>query len=150
MLWACILLPSLPLDVFARAAPDDAQRPFVVASGGHYPRVVAANGCAHAAGIRRDQLISAALAFAPDVVLRDRDPGAETAALAEVATLLLAMLVERVESRGYVARMALAPTPTAALLLARAGHAQPVPRCTALPDVLAPLPLALLDLEPGT
>ena len=56
MLWACLLLPSLPLDVFARAAPDDAQRPFVVASGGHYPRVVAANGCAHAAGIRRDQL----------------------------------------------------------------------------------------------
>ena len=62
MLWACILLPSLPLDVFARAAPDDAQRPFVVASGGHYPRVVAANGCARAAGIRSDQLISAALA----------------------------------------------------------------------------------------
>jgi hypothetical protein len=44
MLWACLLLPSLPLDVFARAAaPDDAQHPFVVASGGHYPRVVAAN-----------------------------------------------------------------------------------------------------------
>jgi protein ImuB len=65
-------------------------RPFVVASGGHYPRVVAANGCARAAGIRSDQLISAALAFAPDVVLRDRDPHAEAAALAEVATLLLA------------------------------------------------------------
>lgn len=182
MLWACLLLPSLPLDVFARAAPDDAERPFVVASGGHYPRVVAANGAARAAGIRSDQLISAALAFAPDVVLRDRDPDAEAAALAEVATLLLAftpqvslahpnaivaeiegsvrlfgglaqllaMLVERVESRGYVARMALAPTPTAALLLARAGHAQPVPRRTALPDVLAPLPLALLDFEPQT
>ena len=182
MLWACILLPSLPLDVFARAAPDDAQRPFVVASGGHYPRVVAANGCARAAGIRSDQLISAALAFAPDVVLRDRDPHAEAAALAEVATLLLAFtpqvslahpnavvaeiegsvrlfgglaqllaaLMKSVESRGYVARMALAPTPTAALLLARAGHAQPVPRRNALPEALAPLPLALLDLEPGT
>ena len=71
----------------ARAAPDDAQRPFVVASGGHYPRVVAANACARAAGIRCDQLISAALAFAPEVVLRDRDPDAEAAALAEVATL---------------------------------------------------------------
>ena len=182
MLWACILLPSLPLDVFARAALDDAQRPFVVASGGHYPRVVAANGCARAAGIRSDQLISAALAFAPDVVLRDRDPHAEAAALAEVATLLLAFtpqvslahpnavvaeiegsvrlfgglaqllaaLVKSVESRGYVARMALAPTPTAALLLARAGHAQPVPRRNALPEALAPLPLALLDFDPGT
>ena len=91
MLWACLLLPSLSLDVFARAAaPDDAPHPFVVASGGHYPRVVAANASARAAGIRCDQLISAALAFAPDVVLRDRDPSAEAASLAEVATLLLA------------------------------------------------------------
>src|SRR5690242_2558322 len=90
MLWTCVLLPTLALDVFARAAPDDTERPFVVASGGHYPRVVAANGCANAAGIRGDQLISAALAFAPDVVVRDRDGDAEAAALAEVATLLLA------------------------------------------------------------
>ena len=52
MLWTCLLFPSLPLDVFARAiAPDDA-RPFVVGSGGHYPRVVAANAAARAAGIR--------------------------------------------------------------------------------------------------
>ena len=110
-----------------------------------------------AAGIRSDQLISAALAFAPDVVLRDRDPDAEAAALAEVATLLLAFtpqvslahpnavvaeiegsvrlfgglaqllaaLVKSVESRGYAAQMALAPTPTAAFLLARAGHGAP-------------------------
>ena len=56
-------------------APDDAQRPFVVASGGHYPRVVAANAAARAAGIRSDQLISAALAFAPDLVAaRPRSP----------------------------------------------------------------------------
>jgi len=42
-LWACLLFPTLPLDVFARAqSPDDAHRPFVVGSGGHYPRVVAA------------------------------------------------------------------------------------------------------------
>ena len=55
MLWACLLLPSLPLDVFSRAiAPEHADRPFVVASGGHYPRVVAANrlGLATAKGFR--------------------------------------------------------------------------------------------------
>jgi len=183
MLWACLLLPSLPLDVFARAAaPDDAKRPFVVTSAGHYPRVVAANECAHSAGIRCDQLISAALAFAPDVVLRDRDADAEEAALAEVATLLLAFtpqvsialpnavvaeiagsvrlfgglpqllarLAQRVENRGYVTRMALAPTPTAALILARAGNAKPVLDRVALPEVLAPLPLALLDFEAET
>jgi len=144
--------------------------------------VVAANACARAAGIRRDQLISAALAFAPGVVLRDRDASAEAAALAEVATLLLAFtpqvsialpdavlaeiegsvrlfggltpLLERlaqcVQRRGYGTRMALAPTPTAALLLARAGLAEPVLDRHGLAAALAPLPLALLDFEAGT
>jgi protein ImuB len=89
-------------------------------------------------------------------VLRDRDASAEAAALAEVATLLLAftpqvsialpdaVLAEIegsvrlfgglsrcskaravVQRRGYGTRMALAPTPIAALLLARAGLAEP-------------------------
>lgn len=180
MLWICVLMPSLPLDVFARAlAPHDAARPFVVTSGGHYPRVVAANAAAHAAGIRHDQLISAALALAPDVILRDREIAAEEAALAEVATALLAFtpsaslarpnavvaeiegsvrlfgglpcllpqLLAQAQSRGYDAALALAPTPAAALLLARAGRATPVRDCATLPDVLAPLPLALLDLD---
>jgi protein ImuB len=180
MLWACLLLPSLPLDVFARTlAPEDAGSPFVVASGGHYPRVVAANAAACAAGIRRDQLISAALALVPDVVLRDRDVAAEEAALAEVATLALAFtphasiagpnavvaeiqgsvrlfgglppllerLMHRVQSRGYDARLALAPTPTAALLLARAGNARPALDRAELPAALAPLSLTLLDFD---
>src|SRR5947199_388458 len=90
MLWTCLLLPSLPLDVFVRAVAPDEQRPFVVASGAHYPRVVAANTAARAAGIRRDQLISAALALAPDVAMRDRDRAAEEEALRDVATLALA------------------------------------------------------------
>jgi protein ImuB len=182
-LWACLLLPSLPLDVFARAlAQGAAARPFVVASGGRHPRVVAANPAARAAGIRREQLVSAALALAPDIALRDRDPGAEEAALADVATSLLACtpqvslappnavlaeisgsvrlfggvprLLERLDAqaqaRGYAAMLALAPTPLAALLLARAGRAAPVRECDALPAALAPLPLALLDLEPAT
>jgi protein ImuB len=46
--------------------------------------------------------------------------------------------------------MALAPTPTAALLLARAGLAEPVLDRHGLAAVLAPLPLALLDFEAGT
>lgn len=183
MLWACLLLPSLPLDVFARAlAPGAAARPFVVASGGRHPHVVAANPAARAAGIRREQLVSAALALAPDIALRDRDLGAEEAALADVATSLLAFtpqvslappnavlaeisgsvrlfggvprLLERLgaqaQARGYPAMLALAPTPLAALLRARAGHAAPVRECAALPAALAPLPLALLDLEPAT
>ncbi|HVO87710.1 MAG TPA: DNA polymerase Y family protein [Casimicrobiaceae bacterium] len=91
MLFLALHFPSLALDVYARAwSSEQHERPFVVASGGHYPRVVAANVAARRAGIRRDQLISAALALAPELAMRDRDPVAETAALAEIATCALA------------------------------------------------------------
>ena len=86
MLWTCLLLPSLPLDVFARAqASGDAGRPFAVTSGGHHPRVVAANAAARAAGIRDGSFVSAALALAPDLVLRERDPRAEEEAIRALA-----------------------------------------------------------------
>ena len=183
MLWACLLLPSLPLDVFSRAnAPESAGRPFVVASGGHYPRIVAANASATAAGIRRDQLISAALALAPDVALRDRDCVAEEEALHGVATAVMTFaphvsvalpnavlaeiagsvrlfgglpqlldgLLRHVQSRGHDVQLALAPTPTAALLLARAGPSRLLLDREALAAALAPLPLALLDFDPDT
>ena len=178
-LWACLLFPSLPLDVFARAlSPEDAQRPFVVGSGGHYPRVVAANRAARDAGIRNDQLISGALALAPDLAMRDRDTAAESHALAQLATWtltftpmaclappnaivaeigaslrlfgglprLVARLAGGAHALGYANRLGIAPTPVAALLLARAGIAQPVEARESLAHVLGPLPLTLLDL----
>ncbi|HKU85286.1 MAG TPA: DNA polymerase Y family protein [Casimicrobiaceae bacterium] len=183
MLWACLLFPSLPLDVFARALkPAEAAHPLVVTSGGHYPRVVASNAAARAAGIRRDQLVSAALALAPDVTLRERDLAAEEAALGEAATLMLAFtpnasiakpdaivaeisgsvhlfgglsrlhaeLLSAVEAHGYAVRTALAPAPTAALLLARGGHSPSVLGVDALETALAPLPLALCDIDADT
>ena len=179
-LWACLLFPSLPLDVFARAQPPDgAAQPFVVGSGGHYPRVVAANAAAHAAGIRAGQLVSAALAFAPELVLRDRDDEAEARALAQLATWALAFtptaclappdavladiggsarlfgglpglaarLAGGARAQGYAARLGLAPTAGAALLLARADRALPVTDARALPAALADVPLALLDMD---
>jgi protein ImuB len=182
MLWACLRLPLLSLDVFSRATGASAHAPFVVTSGGHYPRVVAANAAARAAGIRRDQLISAALALVPEVVMRERDDAAEAAALADIATLLLAFtpntsvappsavlaeiagsvrlfgglprlldeLQRQARSRGYEATIGVAPTATAALLLARAGRVTPVLDTEALPRVLAPVPLALLDFDADT
>lgn len=183
MLWACLLFPSLPLDVFVRTlTPAETSRPLVVTSGGHYPRVVAANAAARDAGIRRDQLVSAALALAPDVTLHERDLAAEEAALAEAATLMLAFtpnasiakpdavvaeiagsvhlfgglprlhaeLLRAVEARGYGVRTALAPAPTAALLLARGGHSSFVPDGDALEAALAPLPLAICDVDDDT
>jgi protein ImuB len=149
-----LLLPSLPLDVFARAqTPADAAKPFAVTTGGHYPRVVIANAAAAAAGVCTGQLVSASLALAPDLVLRDRDPQAEAAALAAVAAWTTqftpavslappnAVLAEiggslrlfgglpqianqfaqGAHDLGFAARLAFAPTPTAALLFARTG-----------------------------
>ncbi|HEX6136693.1 MAG TPA: DNA polymerase Y family protein [Casimicrobiaceae bacterium] len=183
MLWVCVLLPSLPLEAFTRAvAPRDDGRPFAVASGGHPPRVVCANAAARAAGIRREQLVSAALALAPALVLRDRDIAAEEDALREIAALalaftpnaslalpnaivaeiegsvrlfgglsqLLGQLAAQVRARGHDTALALAPTPTAALLLARAGSVTPVLDRMHLEATLAPLPLALLDLDADT
>ena len=195
MLWACLLLPSLPLDVFARAlSPADAAQPFAVTTGGHYPRIVAANAAARDATIAPDQLVSAALARAPGIVLRDRDPQQEAAALAGVAawatqftpTVSLAppdavraeiggslrlfgglrqlatQLVRGAQDLGYSARLALAPTPLAALLFAREKEARPD---FSLPsrnsrrgsgrselgsffEALAPLPLGHLGVAP--
>jgi protein ImuB len=179
-LWACLIFPSLPLDVFARAqTPDDTAHPFVVSSGGHYPRVVAANVAARTTGIRAGQLISAALAFAPELRSRDRDAGAEAHALAQLATWaltftpnaglappdaivaeiggslrlfsglpqLVARLTGGAQASGYTPRLGLAPTPGAALLFARSGRTQPVTTTAQLPELLAPLPLTLVDID---
>ena len=87
MLWACLLLPSLPLDVFARGhSPADAAKPFAVTSGGRVPRIVGANAVARDAGVISGQLVSASLALSPGIVLRERDPEAESAALDAVAS----------------------------------------------------------------
>jgi protein ImuB len=183
MLWTCLIFPSLPLDVFARAAaPADAARPFVVGSGGHYPRVVAANAVARDAGIRAGQLVSGALALAPELLLRDRDSDGEARALAQLATWALtftpmacsappdalvaeiggslrlfgglprlaARLTEGTHALGYATRVGIAPTPLAALLMARAGRTQPVTDARQLPGVLAPIPLALVDMDDAT
>lgn len=182
-LWACLLFPSLPLDVFARAqAVPDVERPFVVGSGGRTPRVVAADAAAHAAGIRAGQLLSAALAFAPELVLRDRDGDAEARALAQLATWALtftptacivppdavladiggserlfgglprlaAHLVGGARALGYAARLSIAPTAGAALLLARADRTRPVTDVRALPSALAGVPLARVDMDDAT
>jgi len=85
-LYACLRLPDLPLEVFARAIADNATQPFAVASSGSHPSVVAANDAATAAGVRARHSVSAALALVPDLVLRDRDIDVEAAALANVAT----------------------------------------------------------------
>src|SRR5438105_2592550 len=92
MLWVCVLLPQLPLEVFTRSRDDrferDGEMLFAITTAGHHPRIVIANEAAQSCGIAPGQLVSAALALAPDVVLRNRDPQAEMAALRGVAAWL--------------------------------------------------------------
>jgi protein ImuB len=177
-MWCCLRFPSLPLDVFERGRDVRQATPFVVASGGHHPCVVAANAAARGRGIRDGQLVSAALALAPDVVLRDREPAQEKEALAQLATFALAFtpmvamvphdavvaeigpslrlfgglaalvraLRAGVAERGFDATLGLAPTPAAAIALARAGNRAARDPAT-LPRVLWPLPLAHFDVD---
>lgn len=185
MLWACLLLSSLSLDVYARAqSPDDALKPFAVVTGGRTPRIVSANAGALDAGIRPEQLVSSSLALSPELVMRERDPTAEAAALAAVATWstqftpavslappdavlleiggslrlfgglpkLKALLCSGVRELGYALRFTLAPTPAAALLLARADtieQERSSVRVASLSKALAPLPLSLTDADPA-
>ena len=184
MLWACLLLPHLPLDVFARGeapCPDAAARPFAVTTGGRTPRIVSADTAAVAAGIGPGMLVSAAFALAPALLLRERDPAGEARSLAAVAAwatqftpgvslappdavlvdigdclrlfgglgALRARLQDGARALGYAALLAIAPTATAALLLARAGRTDTVAQAGALPAALAALPLELTDADPG-
>ena len=179
-LWACLRVPDLAVDVFARALrPSMHAQPFVVSTGGHYPRVAGANAAALQAGVRPDQLISAALALAPAMALRERDAALEALTDAELATAalgftpmvalappdavladigastrlfgglrpLVAQLMAAVRAQGYSPALALAPTPTAALVLARTGTRKPVLDPAALPAALADVPLRRLDLD---
>jgi len=90
MLWVAVLLPSLPLEVYARAWPAEAHaRAFVVDSGGRDPRIVAGNTVAIDAGVRPGMPLAAALALAPDLVRQPRDIDGETQALEQLATFAL-------------------------------------------------------------
>ena len=84
MLWFALILPDLPLQAFTRGVDD----PGALAVVGHLPRahVVAASPRARALGVEPGSSLAGALAVAPDLQLRDRDPALETATLEEFAT----------------------------------------------------------------
>lgn len=174
MLWLCIDLPHLMLDVVQRGNAGD--RPFaVVAKGG----VLAVNGVAAEGGIRAGMRLAAAQALLPGLHCRERSPTAESRALARLAgwclqftsqvslqpprALLLEIggslryfgglgalrgqLQEGLQTLGYRPAIAVAPTPTAAWLLARAGRDQLVMRKSQLRQALTGLPTEALDLD---
>lgn len=176
MLWTCIHLPDLPLQLALRGAA--VQVPLVIISGGRQPRVLSRNPAAARCGIQPGMVTSAAWALNPHLIEVPRDQPAEVRALENLArwagqftptvsleppeSLLLevhgclrlfgglrtlsARLRAGLEELGYHTVLAHAPTPSAAWLLARAGITTRILERHDLKRALAPLPLSLLNL----
>ena len=178
MLWLCLYLPQLPLEVFTRGCEDGS--PLVVHCGSAgRPRVVAANPSARSAGIKSGLALAAARALQPDLRVHPRDQAAERRALEALAAWsgqftsmvslvppnalllevagslrffggldpLLQKLKTDIGRLGYQARLATAPTPLAATLLARQGEAICITGHGKLVRALSQLPLTVLGLE---
>jgi len=174
MLWLCLHFRDLPVECFS-SGEDDAQPLFVSEAGrviginraarrlgirpGMLPtaaRALSESGVHRVRDPHREhqtleQLATWALQFTPRVSLQPPE-----ALLLEVAGSLryfqgLEPLRRQVstglEQRGHRAATGIAPTPTAAWMLARAGDSTPVTTREALTERLAPLPLQALPLD---
>ena len=85
MHWLCIGLPELALQALARPAKDDVSVPLAIVTRSTRPTIVTCNRAAHALGVRRGIAVAAALALAPQIVIRHEDPSAERTALEGIA-----------------------------------------------------------------
>ena len=97
------------------------------------------------------QLATWTLRFTPQVSLAPPDAivleiGASLRLFGGLPSLV-ARIRRGIEAQGYETQLGIAPTPIAALLLARADQFQTVRTVRELPHVLAPLPLKWLDID---
>jgi len=84
MLWTCVCLPALALDILDRGSTDNI--PVVVQDGrGQRGRVHSANAAARAFGIHPDMAINAACSLVPALRVFERDETAEYQALKSIA-----------------------------------------------------------------
>ncbi len=178
MLWLCIHLPNLALEVFARA--DPAHAPLVVCDGqGGDPVILACNRKAAHLGVHAGMAQGAASALVGALRVHPRKGLAEKKALENVAAWalqftpvvslappgsvllevagslalfggidrLLRQVREGVAALGYQAKLALAPTPLGATLLARGALEARLTEKQALRRLLVQLPLEVLELS---
>ncbi|HWI12742.1 MAG TPA: DNA polymerase Y family protein, partial [Burkholderiales bacterium] len=88
MLWLALRLPSLPLDIFRRAAQSD--EAFAVSSGeGNRAAIIACNDRARGKGVQAGMPVPAALALAANLHVVAREADAEHAALERIAAWAL-------------------------------------------------------------
>ncbi len=177
MLWLCIHLPSLPLDIYTRGK-EHARVAIAEMRQGHRQRVLMANQAAMDAGIYPGMQLGAAYVLVKDLRVFAQSQDAEQNALRNIAAwssqftsliyllppdsvLLevggslrlfggarqLTMRVYRgMLSLGYQPNLALAPTPTAAAIFARAGKQYGVIETARLPHELSEISLEALRL----
>jgi protein ImuB len=177
MLWACLHFPSLALETIARGDPGRVPlaiaagetRPRVIARNaaagraGVRPGMAVAAALALAPGLevhpRRPaaeaqalrEIAQWALQFSPTLSIEG-----DAALLIEIGTglklfggleALLDAIRLQLPALGFSATLAAAPTPGAALMLARAGHAQALTERALLCEQLAPLPIAVTGCD---
>jgi protein ImuB len=180
MLWACLHFPLLALETLARsteaalplAVADGPSRPRIFTLNTPAQRLGAHVGMDVSAALAvvpalvihvRDRALEAqalreiaqwSLQFAPapsaegdDAVLLEI--GASLKLFGGIKVLMHAIHAA-LPALGFSARIAAAPTPTAALMLARAGRSHVVADPAELPDTLAALPIAALGCAPST
>ncbi len=172
MLWLCIYLPLLPLEVFTRSQTKDADQSVVVVAK---QRVLLGNAAARASGISAGSSLTTALTLSTQLHVVERDPHAEQANLHTLANWtyqftpsvciyqhdalllevagclklfdglanLLTEIIDGVKQLGYCQQIGLAHTPEAACLLARSCSAVPKEIPTALETLQRLRPLAL-------
>lgn len=180
MLWLCLHLPQLSLEVFTRGASESPLLAVVERRGGRR-RVRVASPQAVAAGVGPGLEPAAARALVPGLVVRERDEAAEARALEALASWagqftplvslappsillevegslalfggqggLLRGVGEGLEGLGYRACLTLAPTPLGAECLARSGRGARVVRGGELEPALSSLDPGHLGLAPQT
>jgi protein ImuB len=172
MLWACLHFPLLALEVITRGGPGERAlviaagetRPRVVALNALARRAGVRSGMAVAAALALApglevrpcnpaaetqalrEIAQWALQFSPAPSIEGSralllEIGASVKLFGDLSALLAAIRVQ-LPSLGFSATLAAAPTPSAALMLARVGRVQVLTDATTLCDHLNPLPLA--------
>ena len=79
MLWACLHFPDFSLQLALRASPSAS--PTIITTGGNRPEVLSCNTQARRHGIAPGMAVSAAIALAPELLERLREPVSELKAL---------------------------------------------------------------------
>ena len=180
MLWLCLHLPELPLEIHTRGGRCHV--PQAVRTADKDPRLEICNAAARHTGLRSGMKVSAACALVNDLELYERNPRRQRAALEGLAAwagqftsqvsleperdllleiggsltlfagvgALLRKVRDGVSALGYLNVLAAAPTPRAALWLARCGREQVLTDTAAVQQALQELPVAIMALESRT